>query len=577
MSNTSQNENWVLGVVLGLLGSIAINTGNNIQSLGLKRLGVNASNDSLPNAQKETLSPRKKKHRGWNPFSKDKVKTAPLRNNSCDDFAKTSEQKVISSSPHTSTTWLIGTFIFVSGSLLNFTSYAFAAQSMLASLESIQFVTNLMFGKFMLGANVTRTMLIGTCLTVIGTLMAVQFSSKTTLELKTAEMKQLYANPAYISYLVVMVGLLVSLDFCYRVYERFQLRGQPLRFTGLVMPVAFSVWSALFGTQSVVQAKILAELLAVHSSGEENIFLSWFTYLTLLLWLSTVAVWLKRLNDALSKFNPLFIIPMLQCSFIFFAIISGGIFFKEFNMFTLDQWLGFWCGVCIMFSGLGLLTPKEKKNDDVVAQDVVDLLISSGGLAAINDLNVVRPPSTPAPTPRPSTDLAFQKNTNDEYDMINITPRCINSALECASDDEKNKNLRGKIVTNLLSSPRDFRSVAVDAAVETMKGVVKESSNLFNSSHYCTEVLTNAMLSATEEKQRERKKRECYLRLQKLLIEHSSSGGGDFSAEILELIHELNLDSTVADSNNRKQSPEKHLSRRILWELEKDAENDTEV
>lgn len=29
---------WIIGVVFGLLGSIAINTGNNIQSLGLMRL-----------------------------------------------------------------------------------------------------------------------------------------------------------------------------------------------------------------------------------------------------------------------------------------------------------------------------------------------------------------------------------------------------------------------------------------------------------------------------------------------------------------------------------------------------------
>lgn len=40
--------------------------------------------------------------------------------------------------PAKSTTWRIGTTIFVSGALLNFASYAFAAQSMLASLESIQ-------------------------------------------------------------------------------------------------------------------------------------------------------------------------------------------------------------------------------------------------------------------------------------------------------------------------------------------------------------------------------------------------------------------------------------------------------
>lgn len=35
-------------------------------------------------------------------------------------------------------TWKIGTGIFIFGALLNFASYAFAAQSMLASLESIQ-------------------------------------------------------------------------------------------------------------------------------------------------------------------------------------------------------------------------------------------------------------------------------------------------------------------------------------------------------------------------------------------------------------------------------------------------------
>ena len=58
--------------------------------------------------------------------------------------------------------------MFVSGSLLNFASYAFAPQSMLASLESVQFVTNILFGKFMLKAKVTSKMYIGTGVTVLG-------------------------------------------------------------------------------------------------------------------------------------------------------------------------------------------------------------------------------------------------------------------------------------------------------------------------------------------------------------------------------------------------------------------------
>jgi len=57
---SSENQNWVLGVTLGLLGSIAINTGNNIQSLGLKRLQSQQKVEPEPSAvahQKKTPSP----------------------------------------------------------------------------------------------------------------------------------------------------------------------------------------------------------------------------------------------------------------------------------------------------------------------------------------------------------------------------------------------------------------------------------------------------------------------------------------------------------------------------------------
>ena len=68
--------------------------------------------------------------------------------------------------------WVFGTFVFVTGSLLNFASYPFAPQSMLASLESIQFVSNLLFGKIMHGANITYAMWFGTFITLTGTLLA---------------------------------------------------------------------------------------------------------------------------------------------------------------------------------------------------------------------------------------------------------------------------------------------------------------------------------------------------------------------------------------------------------------------
>ena len=182
-SEESSNQNWVLGITLGLLGSILINTGNNIQSLGLKRLQNQEispeetdtvvlkkrnRSPSLPSLPKWRNSPQRPSNR--EPPKRQSLpwlspvpasKTAP--SNKSNDIDEESEFHVVKlarkTSPVHSMTWVIGTIIFVSGSLLNFASYAFAAQSMLASLESIQFVTNLLFGKFMLGAHIVSLML----------------------------------------------------------------------------------------------------------------------------------------------------------------------------------------------------------------------------------------------------------------------------------------------------------------------------------------------------------------------------------------------------------------------------------
>lgn len=57
----------------------------------------------------------------------------------------------------------------------------------------------------------------------------------------------------------------------------------------------------------------------------------WFTYATLAYFGVTVAFWLYRLNAALGKYDALYIIPMLQASYIVLATIAGGIFFQVFR------------------------------------------------------------------------------------------------------------------------------------------------------------------------------------------------------------------------------------------------------
>jgi len=129
------------------------------------------------------------------------------------------------------------------------------------------------------------------------------------------------------------------------------------------MAVVYSIFSAIWGTLSVVFAKLLAQLVEFWVR-DENIFLHWFTYVTLVAWLVLMMYWLYRLNSALGLYNPLFIIPLLQSNFIFFAIVSGGIYFQEFNYMGSVEWVGFVAGIISMFSGIALLVPpKEPKTE----------------------------------------------------------------------------------------------------------------------------------------------------------------------------------------------------------------------
>lgn len=207
--------------------------------------------------------------------------------------------------PSQSRTWCVGTVVFVGGSLLNFASYTLAAQSLLASLEAIQFVSNLVFGKFVHHNVVTRKMVVGTLLIMCGVLLTISSSSSCEASYDVQGMIELYYNPVYqvrarerrarrrrranrrvvrsislrprrrhergvgpvhpfcalrvptasqLFLFAIVVGGVV-LYFVQKTYEAASAAGRPMCFSSVVEPCAFATFSALFGTQSVVQAR----------------------------------------------------------------------------------------------------------------------------------------------------------------------------------------------------------------------------------------------------------------------------------------------------------------------------------
>ena len=76
-----------------------------------------------------------------------------------------------------------------------------------------------------------------------------------------------------------------------------------------------------------------------------------FTYVVLFLFLGGTFR-LYRVNKALSSFDGLFIIPVLQAFFVIWTIIVGGVYFKEFEDFTPSRMFGFILGVMVVVVGV---------------------------------------------------------------------------------------------------------------------------------------------------------------------------------------------------------------------------------
>jgi hypothetical protein len=103
-----------------------------------------------------------------------------------------------------------------------------------------------------------------------------------------------------------------------------------------------------------------------------NQMLKPFTYAVIFIYIIATVFWLYRMNEALRRYDGLFIIPVLQVFWLVFTIVSGGIYFQEFHHFSKTQMIGFCTGVLVVFYGVYLLMPTEKE------EDVHELLYDDG-------------------------------------------------------------------------------------------------------------------------------------------------------------------------------------------------------
>ncbi|XVF59921.1 hypothetical protein PTKIN_Ptkin08bG0000800 [Pterospermum kingtungense] len=314
---------WVIGAFINLFGSIAINFGTNLLKLGHNERERHSTMDGEGIAGKIPLKP------------------------------------IIYFQ-----TWRVGILFFVLGNCLNFISFGYAAQSLLAALGSVQFVSNIAFAYFVLNKMVTVNVLVATAFIVLGNVFLVAFGNHQSPVYTPEQLAEKYSNITFLLYCLTLI-LVVALH--HSIYRRGELllavSGQDLRpYWKMLLPFSYAVVSGAVGSCSVLFAKSLSNLLRLAMSNGYQLH-SWFTYSMILLFLSTAGFWMARLNEGLSLFDAILIVPMFQIAWTFFSICTGFIYFQEYQVFDALRTTMFILGMMSVFIGISLLAPDESRGE----------------------------------------------------------------------------------------------------------------------------------------------------------------------------------------------------------------------
>ncbi|KAK7364775.1 hypothetical protein VNO80_13517 [Phaseolus coccineus] len=317
--------------------------------------------------------------------------------------------------------WRIGIVFFFLGNCLNFISFGYAAQSLLAALGSVQFVSNIAFAYFVLNKMVTVKVLVATAFIVLGNVFLVAFGNHQSPVYTPEQLTEKYTNIAFLLYLLALISI-VALH--HSIYKRGELllavSGHDLRpYWSMLLPFSYAIVSGAVGSCSVLFAKSLSNLLRLAMSNGYQLH-SWFTYSMLLLFLSTAGFWMTRLNEGLSLFDAILIVPMFQIAWTFFSICTGFIYFQEYQVFDALRTTMFILGMMCVFIGISLLAPDESKGPEP-KDGSLDSMDSSATSTEVNRL-VVSPEEAQNKDPR-----SFVKAV-----LLKITDLLVKAKTSCA-------------------------------------------------------------------------------------------------------------------------------------------------
>ncbi len=274
-----------------------------------------------------------------------------------------------------------GLGVFISFAIVNFVAFGFAPASVLSPLEGTQFVSNYLWNYFVdkdeiIIANRVR-MGIGTLLVIVGVALPILGSPGNVANFDEEALKCMWGGGLW---LIFVAASVILAGGCTAGYLLNKPEGWPengKKSYNRTIQFFYTVPSAVLGAFGVVNAKVVSELIDILFKDIRNgtwtlLFdytRAWFLWVTVVLIIIGLGGWANRLNEGPNRFPKLTIIPLMNGAYILLSSTAGGLFFEEFEDFNAIGLVFYISGMAILLLGLVLIVPFVEDDEDVSMDD----------------------------------------------------------------------------------------------------------------------------------------------------------------------------------------------------------------
>ncbi|KAG0437783.1 putative magnesium transporter NIPA8 [Dictyocoela muelleri] len=284
-------------------------------------------------------------------------------------------------------TFYIGLFLYVVGKTLGFSSYIFGNQSVLASLGAVGLIANSIFAPMINNEIFTWRDFAAIFLVLTGSSVILANTSKTPKIYSLCELMKMYQRKETILWFLFIAFLIITLFFTIKFIEinsDWHLPGDYFQFLSIdtiffdenrailkyTMIIFYVGLSATIASLTTLFAKSFGEMIDQTINGD-NQFINGITYIFLILIILCTTLQVFWLNRALRHYDALLAIPVFHVIWTVFSVITGAVYFNDFEYYTVTQLKGFVAGLAIIFLGSGFLATRILSRNVVVMREVV--------------------------------------------------------------------------------------------------------------------------------------------------------------------------------------------------------------